>query len=63
VPVTWQGWAVLSLFVVLAGLIANFVTHRDRIWLLLFVPLVVGFLWLVAAKTDGGWGFRWGDDA
>ncbi|WP_373684421.1 hypothetical protein [Sphingomonas sp. R-74633] len=63
VPVTWQGWAATMAFVALAGLLANLVTHRDRIWLVLFVPLVAAYLWLVAVKTDGGWGFRWGEDA
>lgn len=62
-PVTWQGWAATLLFGAAAGLIVNFATHRDRLWLVLLVPLIVAFLWLVAVKTDGEWRFRWGGDA
>lgn len=62
VPVTWQGWAATMAFGALVGLLVNFATHRDRLWLVLLVPLVVAFLWLVAVKTDGEWRFRWGGD-
>ncbi|MDG2534649.1 hypothetical protein P6144_13385 [Sphingomonas sp. HITSZ_GF] len=63
VPVTWQGWAATFAFGALLGLIVNFATHRDRIWFVLLVPLIGGFLWLIATKTDGDLGFRWGGDA
>ena len=45
-----------------AGLIVNFAVHRERLWLVLLVPLIAVFLWLVAVKTDGDWRFRWGND-
>jgi len=62
VPVTWQGWATTLAFVALVGLIAILAARRDQMWLVLLVPLVFAFLWLVAAKTDGEWRFRWGGD-
>ncbi|MBB4100174.1 hypothetical protein [Sphingomonas kyeonggiensis] len=62
VPVTWQGWVATLVFGALVGLLVNFATHRDRMWLVLLVPLVVAFLWLLAIKTDGEWRFRWGGD-
>ncbi|MDH4744611.1 hypothetical protein OMP43_11340 [Sphingomonas sp. CBMAI 2297] len=61
-PVTWQGWAATLAFGAAAGLIVNFAVHRERLWLVLLVPLIAVFLWLVAVKTDGDWRFRWGND-
>jgi hypothetical protein len=62
VPVTWQGWAAIFAFGALVGLIINFATHRDRLWAVLLVPAVIGFLWLLVQKTDGDIGFRWARD-
>jgi hypothetical protein len=63
VPATWQGWLVTLAFVGVAALIGNLAAHRDHLWTLLLLPLTIGFLWLVAIKTDGDWRFRWGSDA
>lgn len=63
VPVTWQGWASILVFAAIVGVIVNLATHRDRFWSVLLVPVVGAYLWLLAMKTDGGWGFRWGGDA
>jgi len=63
VPVTWQGWAATFAFLPIIAVIVNFATHRDRLWLLLLLPVVGAYLGLVASKTDGGWRFRWGGDA
>jgi hypothetical protein len=60
VPVTWQGWAVTLSFVVVAALIANLAEHRSPVWLWLLVPVIVPFIALCWAKTDGGWQWRWG---
>ncbi len=62
VPVTWQGWAATFAFVAVLGVIVNFANHRDRLWLLLLLPVVGAYLWLIASKTDGEWGFRWGGE-
>ena len=61
VPVTWQGWALTLSFVVVAALIANLAEHRSPVWLWLLVPLLVGYIGLIWAKTDGGWQWRWGE--
>ncbi|WP_404336675.1 hypothetical protein AB2M62_19950 [Sphingomonas sp. MMS12-HWE2-04] len=61
-PATWQGWTATLGFVVLAALVANVATHRGAAWLALFAPLVLGFVWLCWAKTDGDWQWRWGRD-
>ncbi len=62
VPVTWQGWVATFAFGAIIGLVVNFAAHRERFWLVLLVPLVGGFIWLLANKTDGDIGFRWGGD-
>lgn len=62
VPATWQGWMATSAFVLLAGLIANVAQHRSPVWLALLAPLMLGFIWLCWAKTDGGWRWRSGRD-
>jgi hypothetical protein len=63
VPVTWQGWVATVLFGGFAGVLVNYGRHRDAIWFVLLVPLVLAFLYLLAIKTDGEWRFRWGGDA
>lgn len=62
VPATWQGWLATSLFVLVAGLIAKLAELRSPVWLALLVPLILGFIGLCWAKTDGPWAFRWGRD-
>ena len=61
VPVTWQGWALTLALVLAAALIGNLAEHRGTVYAVLLLPLVVGFLYLCWAKTDGGWGWRWGN--
>lgn len=62
VPVTWQGWAATLAFVAVAAAIAYLAEHRSEIWLLLLAPIVLAFIWLCWAKTDGEWRWRWGAD-
>ncbi|RYY28272.1 MAG: hypothetical protein EOP62_03480 [Sphingomonadales bacterium] len=59
-PATWQGWAATLGFVVIAAMIGYLAEHRSPVWLALLVPVVVAFIALCWAKTDGGWAFRWG---
>lgn len=61
-PIAWQGWVVLTLHLALiaAGAI---ILGRSPVamvaWVLIasFVPLP-----FIAAKTRGGWKWRWGDN-
>ncbi len=61
-PVAWQGWAVLALFLTITFADAYLFVLRPEI----FFPIlaVATFLFaLVAAKTTrGGWRWRWGKD-
>lgn len=56
-PLRWQGWA---LFVGLLGTIA-LATRLDGAarWIAIGVILVI-LLPIIAAKTEGGWRWRWG---
>ncbi|AQR74026.1 hypothetical protein [Sphingomonas sp. LM7] len=60
VPATWQGWALTSATLLLAGGIAK-LTDRSALYQLFFIPLFGGALWLCWHKTEGDWRWRWGD--
>ncbi|MFM2301046.1 MAG: hypothetical protein RLZZ84_782 [Pseudomonadota bacterium] len=61
-PIAWQGWAMLGLHAVLIGLAAaaQHYTHTARL------PWIIGAALLpmpiYAAKTRGGWKWRWGKE-
>lgn len=61
VPATWQGWALILGVLAVAGGIQKLAEQRSPLYHLLFLPLFGGALWLCWLKTDGGWGWRWGD--
>ena len=57
-PVTWQGWSVIAVLVVLVG-----VTERELHGLarpLALLALFAVFGALIEMKTQGGWRWRWG---
>jgi hypothetical protein len=56
-PIRWQGWALTAAFVGLAVLDARFLHGLPRVATL--VVLIAIFLVIAAAKTDGGWRWRW----
>lgn len=60
VPVTWQGWALIGGYV--AGMIAarHFLPPLARVPV--YVVLTVPMLTIAAAKTKGGWKWRWGEE-
>ena len=62
VPVTWQGWASTFGLIALSLPIAMLAAQRGMAFLVLTVPLVVGYIYLCWAKTDGDWKWRWGSD-
>lgn len=61
-PIAWQGWALLGtyLFVVTS---AAFLVESSPLafWTILFVATAAMSL-ICAAKTRGGWRWRWGED-
>jgi len=62
VPVTWQGWLVTIGLIVLALPVARLAALRGPLHLALIVPLILGYIYLCWAKTDGAWRWRWGSD-
>lgn len=58
-PVTWQGWMTVAILVTLL--------FADRRWVaapaqyLVAGLLIVSFGALIAALTEDGWRWRWGD--
>jgi hypothetical protein len=67
-PVTWQGWVVTGLAVMLAigaaAPAAAFGRTMPGLWMALvaFQAAVLALLWLVArGKTEGGLRWRWGE--
>jgi hypothetical protein len=63
VPVTWQGWTATFALVAAAAAIANLAQHRGTVFAVLLLPLIVGFIYLCRAKTDGDWKWRWGAES
>jgi MFS superfamily sulfate permease-like transporter len=57
-PVTWQGWLVTAVFVVVLIGISRGLEGPAR-WLSLLLA-IVGFTTIIWRKTDGGWRWRWG---
>lgn len=62
VPITWQGWLATVALIIFGIAIAKLAEERTRLWLVLLVPLFLGYAALAWAKTDGPWRFRWGGD-
>jgi hypothetical protein len=59
-PVSWEGWAALALFFA-----AIFATHRllhGPARVVCTVVLVAAIVGVAAARTEGGWRWRWGRD-
>ena len=40
--------------------VARLTVTRGMMPLMLTLPLVIGYIWLCWAKTDGDWKWRWG---
>jgi len=57
-PIAWQGWAVLAVFLAAVFASLRFAPQPAKMWL--SVILLVAFTVLIAAKTEGGWRWRWG---
>ena len=61
-PVRWQAWALIA-GLILAGLGDAWLAVRfGPAMYALIAPLIVGFIYLAWAKTDGEWRWRWGAD-
>ena len=71
-PANWKGWLATGIFGVLTiglavapSLMPDVLAAPDwpwriALWLTVEVCLVIGFVALARAKTDGEWRWRWG---
>lgn len=59
-PITWEGWAVLILFLI--GIIVACVMLTGLWQVVAVATLVVTVIGVAATKTEGGWRWRWGND-
>ncbi len=57
-PIAWQGWAALVVFLAAIGLACVRLAGTLRV--VGVGAIVVGFALVCAAKTEGGWRWRWG---
>ena len=62
-PIAWQGWAILSVFllIVIGGGIL-LAPHSLIAYFSLVLPLTAIFVAIASKTTRGGWRWRWGDD-
>jgi hypothetical protein len=65
-PVTWEGWAVVAVYLVVMAAIATMVARSRngfRAWAAWSVAIMVATSALILvswSKTDGAWQWRWG---
>lgn len=59
-PVAWQGWAVLAIFMLLIGISLLLFGPENPRALSIVIPAIVALLIVTALTTRGGWRWRWG---
>lgn len=61
-PLCWQGWAMIGAHIALIVLVLPLLKHNFTA-VLLYIVLLTGLAMpFYAAKTKGGWRWRWGED-
>lgn len=59
VPVTWQGWLSVMLYIAAVALLA-WLLPTALLRLAAIVPVTAAYLVLVGTRTEGGLQWRWG---
>ena len=62
-PISWQGWLVMAIFMVLVIGAAILFEDQPIIFLGILIPSTLALLIISARTTRGGWRWRWGNDA
>ncbi|MEO5641216.1 MAG: hypothetical protein ABIQ98_05565 [Sphingomicrobium sp.] len=62
-PISWQGWLVTIVFLVIAVGAALRFADRPIVLAAILVPATIILLIVTAKTTRGGWRWRWGGDA
>jgi hypothetical protein len=60
-PISWQGWALTSAFVILVVGLGLLLVNRLPVFFAALIPLTMIFILITARTTKGGWRWRWGD--
>ena len=60
-PIAWQGWAVLSAFLLVIGLAILLFGPDNPAALSVIIPATLALLLVAAKTTRGGWRWRWGE--
>lgn len=61
-PIRWQGWALLAAYLAAVIAASFLITSHPLAFAALLVGATALFLPICAAKTRGGWNWRWGAD-
>ena len=62
-PISWQGWLVTVLFLILVVGAAILFSDRPIIFFGVLIPATHALIIITARTTRGGWRWRWGEDA
>ena len=62
-PISWQGWFVTAVFMVLVIGAAILFEDESMIFVGILIPSTLALLIISARTTRGGWRWRWGKDA
>jgi hypothetical protein len=60
-PIAWQGWAMLSSYLVLILLAGWLLSPWPALFLSILIPATAMLIIVSARTTRGGWRWRWGD--
>lgn len=58
-PASWQGWLLTAVLTAVLLAIGALAAKRGEIYLLLMIPVLLGFALIIAQKTEGGLRWRW----
>jgi hypothetical protein len=62
-PIAWQGWAVLLVYIAILGALALTLRRNGPIPFVAAVIPLTGVLAVICARTTrGGWRWRWGEE-
>jgi hypothetical protein len=61
-PISWQGWAVMLGFMLIALADALLFATRPLILIAILIPAIAVLLVITARTTRGGWRWRWGEE-
>lgn len=61
-PIGWQGWAVVGLYVPVVTFASLFVRQSVVAWGAVLLFATAALIVVSATHTRGGWRWRWGED-